>query len=80
MPDSQLPHCSFCGKDRTEVRRLIEGSDGVYICDECVLLGAEILAEDGLIAAARRDRQVRRGRDHGRFPAHAPSSSTWINM
>ena len=50
MPDPQLPHCSFCGKDRTEVRRLIEGSEGVYICDECVLLGAEILAEDGLIS------------------------------
>ncbi len=50
MPDPQLPHCAFCGKDRTEVRRLIEGTDGVYICDECVLLGAEILAEDGLIA------------------------------
>jgi ATP-dependent Clp protease ATP-binding subunit ClpX len=50
MSDPQLPRCSFCGKDRTEVRRLIEGSDGVYICDECVLLGAEILAEDGLIA------------------------------
>jgi ATP-dependent Clp protease ATP-binding subunit ClpX len=50
MSDPQLPSCSFCGKDRTEVRRLIEGSDGVYICDECVLLGAEILAEDGLIA------------------------------
>jgi ATP-dependent Clp protease ATP-binding subunit ClpX len=50
MSDPQLPHCSFCGKDRTEVRRLIEGSDGVYICDECVLLGAEILAEDGLIS------------------------------
>lgn len=49
MPDPQLPHCSFCGKDRTEVRRLIEGSDSVYICDECVLLGAEILAEDGLL-------------------------------
>jgi ATP-dependent Clp protease ATP-binding subunit ClpX len=50
MSDPQLPRCSFCGKDRTEVRRLIEGADGVYICDECVLLGAEILAEDGLIA------------------------------
>jgi ATP-dependent Clp protease ATP-binding subunit ClpX len=49
MSDPQLPRCSFCGKDRTEVRRLIEGTDGVYICDECVLLGAEILAEDGLI-------------------------------
>jgi ATP-dependent Clp protease ATP-binding subunit ClpX len=50
MSDPLLPHCSFCGKDRTEVRRLIEGSDGIYICDECVLLGAEILAEDGLIS------------------------------
>ena len=39
------PYCSFCGKERTEVRRLIEGKDGIYICDDCVLLGAEILAE-----------------------------------
>jgi ATP-dependent Clp protease ATP-binding subunit ClpX len=42
------PRCSFCGKDRAEVHRLIEGPGDVYICDECVLLGAEILAEDGL--------------------------------
>jgi ATP-dependent Clp protease ATP-binding subunit ClpX len=42
------PRCSFCGKDRSEVHRLIEGPGDVYICDECVLLGAEILAEEGL--------------------------------
>ena len=50
MSSSDSPRCSFCGKDKSDVRRLIEGSDGVYICDECVLLGAEIMAEEGLIA------------------------------
>jgi len=50
MSSSDNQHCSFCGKDKSDVRRLIEGSDGVYICDECVLLGAEIMAEEGLIA------------------------------
>lgn len=34
--------CNFCGKPQSEVERLIEGP-GVYICDECVTLCAEIL-------------------------------------
>ncbi len=37
--------CSFCGKTQDEVRKLIAGP-GVYICDECVALCEEILAED----------------------------------
>jgi ATP-dependent Clp protease ATP-binding subunit ClpX len=37
--------CSFCGKTRTEVRRLIAGPQ-VFICDECVLLCVEILQAD----------------------------------
>ena len=52
MATATVPYCSFCGKERTEVRRLIEGKDGIYICDECVLLGAEILAEEGLVTGA----------------------------
>jgi ATP-dependent Clp protease ATP-binding subunit ClpX len=40
--------CSFCGKSKSEVRRLIEGPDNVYICDECVALAGEILTEEGL--------------------------------
>jgi ATP-dependent Clp protease ATP-binding subunit ClpX len=43
------PRCSFCGKNQTEAQRLIEGPDGVYICDECIVLGAEILAEEGVV-------------------------------
>ena len=54
MNEHISPHCSFCGKDRTEVKRLIEGADGVYICDGCVLLGAEILAEEGVITGGVR--------------------------
>ena len=47
-PYPREPRCSFCGKDRSEVHRLIEGPGDVFICDECVLLGAEILAEEGV--------------------------------
>ena len=28
--------CSFCGKSRDQVRKLVKGLDGVYICDECI--------------------------------------------
>jgi hypothetical protein len=38
-------HCSFCGKDRRRVQKLIAGP-GVFICNECVTLCNEVLAED----------------------------------
>ncbi len=38
--------CSFCGKEAIEVRKLITGPQ-VHICDECVALCNEILAQDG---------------------------------
>ncbi len=37
--------CSFCGKQRSEVRKLIAGPN-VYICNECVELCREIVQED----------------------------------
>ncbi len=37
--------CSFCGKRQAQVKKLI-GGPGVYICDECVDLCNEILAEE----------------------------------
>ncbi|MDE0181321.1 MAG: ATP-dependent Clp protease ATP-binding subunit ClpX [Caldilineaceae bacterium] len=40
--------CSFCGREESEVERLIAGNDGVHICDECIRLGVEILEEEGL--------------------------------
>ena len=30
------PRCSFCGKPEGQIRKLIAGPAGVFICDECV--------------------------------------------
>jgi ATP-dependent Clp protease ATP-binding subunit ClpX len=38
-------YCSFCGKSQDEVRKLIAGPT-VYICDECIELCNEIIAEE----------------------------------
>lgn len=38
--------CSFCGKNQTEVKKLIAGP-AVYICDECIQLCSEIIEEEG---------------------------------
>ncbi len=38
--------CSFCGKHQGQVRKLIAGPAGVYICDECVDICEEILEEE----------------------------------
>ncbi len=35
--------CSFCGKERSKVKKLIAGPDGVFICDECVELCRDML-------------------------------------
>ena len=40
------PHCSFCGKSSDQVRKLLSGPNGIFICDECIELCAEILEED----------------------------------
>ncbi|MDP6604888.1 MAG: ATP-dependent Clp protease ATP-binding subunit ClpX [Dehalococcoidia bacterium] len=39
-------HCSFCGKNQDQVKRLIAGPGAVYICDECVELCQEIINEE----------------------------------
>jgi ATP-dependent protease Clp ATPase subunit len=36
--------CSFCGKSKDQVRRLVAGP-GVFICDECIALCNEIIQE-----------------------------------
>ena len=38
--------CSFCGKTQDQVRKLIAGPGGAYICDECVDICAEIIEEE----------------------------------
>ncbi len=38
--------CSFCGKPQEQVRKLIAGPNGAYICDECVDICSEIIEEE----------------------------------
>ena len=38
--------CSFCGKNQDQVRKLIAGPEGVYICDECIDICADIIEEE----------------------------------
>lgn len=45
--DTKQLRCSFCGKSGSQVRRkLIAGPNGVYICDECIDICADILEEE----------------------------------
>ncbi len=43
--DRQNIFCSFCGKAQKQVRKMISGPSGVYICDECIELCAELVDE-----------------------------------
>jgi ATP-dependent Clp protease ATP-binding subunit ClpX len=45
LDDKKQLKCSFCGKSQDQVKRLIAGP-GVYICDECIELCSEIIAEE----------------------------------
>lgn len=44
--DNKQFHCSFCGKSQDQVRKLIAGPKGVYICDECIEVCTEIMEDD----------------------------------
>ncbi len=43
--DSEVLRCSFCNKDQNDVRKLIAGPT-VFICDECVDVCNDIIADD----------------------------------
>ena len=45
MPSDKHLRCSFCGKSKDSVKRFISGPS-VYICNECISLCNEILAEE----------------------------------
>ena len=43
--DTEILRCSFCNKDQNDVRKLIAGPT-VFICDECVEVCNDIIADD----------------------------------
>ncbi len=44
--DDKNIRCSFCGKTQGQVKKLIAGPAGVFICDECVDICADIIEEE----------------------------------
>ena len=40
---TKMTFCSFCGKSQNEVRKMIAGPAGVYICDSCVTVCKTII-------------------------------------
>ena len=57
MNDDRV-RCSFCGKSQQQVRKLIAGPNGAYICDECVDICAEIIDEELEDREPREERHV----------------------
>lgn len=45
IDDRKQLRCSFCNKPQDQVRKLIAGQD-VYICDECIEICADIIADE----------------------------------
>lgn len=43
---SRLARCSFCKKSQAEVRKLITGPQGVFICSECIELAYELIQDE----------------------------------
>ena len=41
-----IVRCSFCNKTQAQVRKLIAGPNGTYICDECIGICSEIIEEE----------------------------------
>jgi ATP-dependent Clp protease ATP-binding subunit ClpX len=57
---SKMTFCSFCGKSQSEVRKIIAGPAGVYICDSCVDVCKTIIDRELRESAAAPDPASRR--------------------
>jgi len=55
--DGDVLRCSFCGKSQHEVRKLIAGPT-VYICNECVEVCLDIIAEDRVHEAKSKQQRL----------------------
>ncbi|MCF0146498.1 MAG: ATP-dependent Clp protease ATP-binding subunit ClpX [Eubacterium sp.] len=51
--------CSFCGRPEEQVRKLIAGPDGAFICDECVGICSEIIEEEFAESRKAGDGEIR---------------------
>ncbi len=50
--------CSFCGKTEDQVKRMISGPVGIYICDDCVSICSEIISEEEEMEEAAPSKEI----------------------
>ena len=57
LDKTSIASCSFCGKRHDEVNKLVAGHD-VNICDQCIELCGQIIAEDRVRTAPVHDAEI----------------------
>src|SRR5262245_58192632 len=73
-PLKSILYCSFCGKSQHEVRALIAGPS-VYICDECVGLCNEVIADKDMLSMLQTD-EANQKQEHPTAFEHMRAKST----
>lgn len=73
--NNEVLHCSFCGKSQDEVKKLIAGR-GVYICDECIEVCINIVADE----MAEENKSALGSTADGSLPSPSKSRSFLISM
>ena len=68
--------CSFCGKRQDQVERIIAGHGATFICNECVELCTNILAEEFVPMKVMPTERVELDIDYGRLPKPADIRAT----
>ena len=56
--DDGMIFCSFCGRLRQEVNKLVQGPDGIFICDECIEACHKIISDDENFSAKDEDQEI----------------------
>ncbi|MDH2273095.1 ATP-dependent protease ATP-binding subunit ClpX [Moraxella porci] len=76
MTKTQVPSCSFCGKKKTEVEKLIAGTDA-NICNECIEVCGDLLDSQ----KADKDQPVKAKKaDDAKAEKSARDADDWLNQ
>src|SRR5262245_18434126 len=73
-PQKPTLNCSFCGKSQHEVKALVAGP-GVYICDECIGLCNDVIADKEILSVLQAD-EANQKQEHPTAFEHLRAKST----
>lgn len=61
--DEEMIFCSFCGRLREEVNKMIEGPESIYICDDCVNMCHKIMQEQPVPISDSTNKELVEGKE-----------------